>query len=222
MPSPRSSRETSAPGRPQPPAASSRRAGIDPAPYDLPRNDLGEGQRGRVHPSSRHSSRGDARSPPGDILLRMTQAIERYERATYLAAAHTYVPSVPLLVAPPIAPLVIQAPPRFHEPRRPVSPSSDPYDHHYPDYYDSRDYLDRRGAPRHDGGRDRVDSRLPQDAYDRPGPAYLVHSDDPPCLPPPRLCYDDHDQGQDQRDYSRDRGDPPRRDDLDRRVGHQP
>ena len=143
MPSSHSSRETSAPGQPQPPAASSRRAGIDPAPYDLPRNDLGEGQRGRVHPSSQHSSRGDARSPPDDILLRMTQAIEHYERATYLAAAHTYVPSVPLPVAPPIAPPVIQAPPRFHGPQRPVSPYSDPYDHHYPDYYDSRDYLDR-------------------------------------------------------------------------------
>ena len=67
-----------------------------------------------------------------------------------------------------------------------------------------------------------MDSRRPQDAYGRPGPAYLVHLDDPPRLPPPRPSYDDHDQGQDQRDDSRDRGDPPRRDDLDRRVGRQP
>ena len=67
-----------------------------------------------------------------------------------------------------------------------------------------------------------MDSRRPQDAYGRPRPAYLVHLDDPPRLPPPRPRYDDHDQGQDQRDDSRDRGDPPRRDDLDRRVGRQP
>ena len=118
---------------------------------------------------------------------------------------------------------VSQAPLQFPEPQRPVNPGSDRYDHHYSDYYYYQDEPSRRGTPRHDGGRDRVDSRQPQDTYDRRGQVYRAHLDDPPHPPMPRPRYDDHrhhdrDQGQDQRHYSRYSGDPPRRDDLDRRV----
>ena len=48
-----------------------------------------------------------------------------------------------------------------------------------------------------------------------------------PICHPPRLRYNDHrhhdrEQGEDHRDYSKYRGDPPRRDNLDRRVDHHP
>ena len=126
------------------------------------------------------------------------------------------------LTTPPVS----QAPLEFHEPRRPVNPGSDRYDHRYPDYHYYQDEPSRRGAPRPDDGRDRLDGRQPLDVYDHRGQAYRAHLDDPPHPPPPRPRYDDHrhhdrDQGQDQRHYSRYRGDPPRRDDLDRRVARQ-
>ena len=78
-------------------------------------------------------------------------------------------------------------PPRFHEPRRPVSPYGDHYDHHYPDYYDCRDDPSRRGDPRHDDGRDRVYHRWPSDAYGRHRQAYPAHLDDRAHSPLPPL-----------------------------------
>ena len=79
-------------------------------------------------------------------------------------------------------------PPRFHEPRQPVSPYGDHYDHHYPDYYDCRDDPSRRGDPRHDDGRDRVYHRWPSDAYGRHRQAYPAHLDDRVRLPLPPLA----------------------------------
>ena len=78
-------------------------------------------------------------------------------------------------------------PPRFHDPRRPVSPYRDHYDHHYPDYYDFRDDPSRQGIPRHDDGRDRVYHRWPSDAYGHHRQAYLAYLDDRPRSPLPPL-----------------------------------
>ena len=122
---------------------------------------------------------------------------------------------LPPLAARLTTPPLSRAPQEFHEPRRPVNPGSDHYDHRYPDYYFYQNEPSYRGAPHHDDGHDRVDGRLPQDIYDCCRQAFLACVDDTPHPPPPRLRYDDHqhhdrDQGQDQRDYYRFRDDPPR------------
>ena len=117
----------------QAPVTLSHRAGKEPAPYYPSKSARGRGRGGRGPPAPHYPPMEGARSFPDDVMRSMTQAIERLERATYVAAAHGPPPPAPppvvYPVVPPTAPPITQAYPEYREPHRAANSYGDPYDH---------------------------------------------------------------------------------------------
>ena len=172
----------------QPPVTSSHRAGKEPTPYYPSKSTRGRGRGGRGQPGAHYPPMEGAGSFPYDVMCSMTQAIERLERATFVAAAHgpplPAPPAVVYTVIPPTAPPITQAYQEHREPRRPTSPYCDPYGHQHLDHAHGREDPSRRAAPRHDNGHDRVGGHWPRDTYDHRDPAY--HPRGAELLHPPR------------------------------------
>ena len=162
-PSPRSAGELSQ--SLQAPVTSSHRGGKEPAPYYPSKSARGHGRGGRGPSGPHYPPMEGARSFPDDVMRSMTQAIERLERATYVAAAHGPPPPAPppivYPVVPPTAPHITQAYQEHREPHQPASPYGDPYDHRHLDHAQGREDPSRRAAPCHDDGHDRVGDRWP-------------------------------------------------------------
>ena len=89
-----------------------------------------------------------------DVMRSMTQAIERLERATFVATTHAPPQPVAYSVAPPTAPPTTQAYQMHREPHLPASPYSDPYDRRHLDHTHCLEDPSRQDAPRHDNGHD--------------------------------------------------------------------
>ena len=181
-------------GQLQPPATSSHRAGKEPEPYYPSKSTRGRGRGGRGQPGPHYPPMEGACSLPDDVIRSMTQAIERLERATFVAAAHgpppPASPPVAYLVVPPTAPPITQAYQEHREPCQPASPYCDPYDHRHLDHAQCREDPSRRAAPHHDDDYDLVGGRWPRDTYDCREPAYPPRVADLLRLPPPLItCY---------------------------------
>ena len=191
-PSPGSVGELSGPL--QAPVTSSHRAGKEPAPYYPSKSARGRGRGGRGPSAPHYPPMEGARSFPDDVMCSMTQAIERLERATYVAAAHGPPPPAPppvvYLVVPPTAPPITQAYQEHREPHQTVNSYGDPYDHRHLDSAQGREDPSRQDAPRQDDGHDRLGGRWPRDTYNHRDPVYHPRGADmlhPPPPPPPTL-----------------------------------